>query len=358
MDKQTILRLRLINQHIAQPKPQQLTDLAGSMGAIQAQDAAMAKWAMGCRLPSVSQTQIDQAILNGSLVRTHLLRPTWHLVSATDIDWMLDLTSEALKRQLKTRHNELNITTSLIDNFNTLIINELRDNKMLTKDSIRDLMLQHKLTTDNNQLYHLLFLAEINKLLCSGGFVKNKNTYALYSERIQSQPILNREEAILKLASIYFSSRGPASLQDFAWWSGLGLREASLSQSLIGNGFDSFSKGKALYIYPQMANSTTFKNDEVYLLPAFDEYLISYADRSAAISQEKTARAISSNGIFRPIVIINGEVAGIWKRETRKDTLHIGLELFNTATVAQKNALHEKAVQFGKFNSMNVSVTF
>lgn len=354
MNNRTIANLRLQNQHLLSQQNADIHNLARYLGAIQAQDAAMAKWALGSRIEGSYENDFDNAINSGKLIRTHVMRPTWHIASAEDIDWMLDLTAPALKNKLKTRHAELGITTMLIDQVFKVFEKFLSGNNHLTKENLTEILAENHLDVDSSQLYHLLFLAEIEKLICSGRILKNKPSYTLYSERVNIDKKLSRSEAIFKLAKTYFSSRGPASIKDFSWWSGLGTREASLANELIGNGFGSFLKDNSIFIFPDSIIAETAFSDSAFLLPAFDEFLISYADRSAVIILTDFSKAISSNGIFRPIIVINGEVAGIWKRETKKDTFQITLQPFRKLSKKQEERLREKTEQFGRFYGRNI----
>lgn len=358
MDNRTIANLRLQNQQLTLQKSADIHTLAAKMGAVQAQDAAMAKWAFGSRIAGLKESDFDEAINSGALIRTHVMRPTWHLVPGENIGHLLDLTAPTLKKQLKTRHAELDLTSALIRKCFGVFEKVLQNGNHLTKDELTIELANEKINADSSQMYHLLFLAEIEKLVCSGKSKKNKHSYALFNERIIDHRKIHREEAIHQLAKTYFSSRGPASIKDFSWWSGLGIREASLANELIWNGFGSFVKDNSIFIFPDTISAETEFPDSAFLLPAFDEYLISYADRSAVITLHDFSKAISSNGIFRPIIVVNGEVIGIWKRETKKDSFQITLQPFKKLSKKHENMLRKKAESFGRFYGRRIQITY
>lgn len=347
MDDRSAAKLRLQNQFLLHQKSTDIHTLASNLGAVQAQDAAMAKWAFGCRNEELTESDFDAAINSGKLIRTHVMRPTWHITTAEDIGWMLDISAPSLKNQLKTRHTELGITPQLIEQVFKIFEKFLSGNNHLTKENLTEILAENHIQVDSSQMYHLLFLAEIEKFICSGKLYKNKHSYALYSDRVKTNMRFDRSEAIFKLAKTYFSSRGPASIKDFSWWSGLGIREASVANDLIGQGFGSFTKDNSIFIFPE--HDHLHPGDSAFLLPAFDEFLISYADRSAVITLKDFSKAISSNGIFRPIIVVNGEVAGIWKRETKKDVFHITLQPFKRLLKKHEEILRQKAECFGRF---------
>lgn len=357
MDNRTIANLRLQNQQLTLQKSVDIHNLAANLGAVQAQDAAMAKWVFGSRVAGLKEPDFDEAINSGALIRTHVMRPTWHLVPGENIGHLLDLTAPALKKQLKTRHAELDLTPALISKCFGVFEKVLSGGNHLTKDELTQELANNKINADSSQMYHLLFLAEIEKLICSGKIKKNKHSYALFYERINNNRKIQREDAIYQLAKTYFSSRGPANIKDFSWWSGLGIREASLANELVGNGFSGFTKDNSVFIYPDIMHEETDFTDSAFLLPAFDEFLICYADRSAVITLTDFSKAISSNGIFRPIIVINGEVAGIWKRETKKDTFQITLQPFKKLSKKHENMLKEKAESFGRFYGREIRLS-
>jgi hypothetical protein len=93
MTKQDIAKQRLHNQRVENTNLKAPSDVVAWLGAVQAQDYAAAKWAIGLRSQHVTDVDVEQAFTNGKILRTHVLRPTWHFVTPEDICWLLKLTA-------------------------------------------------------------------------------------------------------------------------------------------------------------------------------------------------------------------------------------------------------------------------
>ncbi len=326
------------------------------MGAMQAQDYAMSKWAVGIRLPNSTDKMVQDAIDKGKIIRTHILRPTWHLVSADNIHWMLALSGPRVKAFIKPRIKQFELSDELFLKSNNVIEKALRDNNHLTRDKLLDRLNTKKINTDDLRGLHLLMNAELEGIICSG-ITNNKNqTYALLAERVIKPLSTPKEEALAKLAKIYFQSHGPATLADFAWWSGLSSIEAKQGFEAIRSEFTEEKIGSQIYLMNNVT-STHADKKSTFLLPAFDEFLISYKDRTAAIALDKQSHAFTNNGIFKPVIVDNGQVSGTWKRTLKKDTVIIETEYFKPQSEAAKKRIAKAAKQFGDFLGRKIEIT-
>lgn len=223
-----LITLRLQNQLLVQPPfdaPQQVVEW---MGAVQAQDYRMAKWAVGCRTASTDATQIEAALNRGDILRTHLLRPTWHFVSSKDLRWMLSLTADRIRaaNDSYARGTDAALDSKSIHRYMNLLQKTLEGNKHRTKEEIGEALNQRGIPLSQYALRHLLMRAETDGIVCSGADKKGTATYALLDERAPHGEEPSREEALARLARIYFRSHSPATLADFTWWSGLTATEA------------------------------------------------------------------------------------------------------------------------------------
>jgi len=356
MNKTNISTLRLISQQIASTKFNTVKNLVAWMGVMQAQDYDMAKWAIGGRLPNTTDQAVETAITNSEILRTHLLRPTWHFVSADDIYWMLELTARRVKASMKSRHEQLELSNAILYKSNAIMEKALRGGHHLTREEILTELTKAGIDNYNNRLSHLLAWAELDGLICSGATKAGKPTYALLEERVLKTKPLTQEEALAALAKKYFSSHGPATLQDFAWWSGLSAGEAILALKLVKP--DLISEEIDSQTYWSTKSFSIPKNDKeaVYLLPAYDEFIISYKDRSAALLFENHAKTVSSNGIFRPVIVVNGKVTGIWKRTIKKDKVIVETEFFKQPNQIQNSLIEKAANQFGHFIELKTEI--
>jgi hypothetical protein len=355
MTLKEIPAIRLISQQIAGTKFKTAKDIVGWMGAMQSQDYTMSKWAVGARLPKSTDTLIQKALDKGEILRTHLLRPTWHLVSAENIDWMLELTSPQVKASMKSRNKELEITEALYTKSNKLLEKALADGKHLTREELVSKLEKANIAIDNNRAAHFLMQAELDGIICSGAVKDKKQTYALLSERVSKTKKLHREEALAKLAHTYFSSHCPATLKDFTWWSGLSITDARNALEMVQSDFISEKIGAETY---WLTNSFSIPKKNlplVHLLPAFDEFIISYKDRTASLLLEHHKKTISDNGLFRPVIVVNGQVTGLWKRTIKKDKVIVETDFFYPHDKAMQKLIREAAESFAGFLDLDLS---
>jgi len=356
MNLADIANIRLINQHIVQSRFKAVKELVGWMGALQAQDYGMAKWAIGLRLTGATDQLIETAINNGEIIRTHLLRPTWHFVSADDIYWMLVLRAAPIKASLRSRFKQLGLSESMIATSNRIMENALRGGKSLTREELLPELTKGGIPIDENRASHLLVRAELDGLVCSGAIKDRKQTYALLEERVPKANLPSREEALAKLAEIYFSSHGPATLPDFTWWSGLSISDAIRALEMVKLDFHSETIEAQTYWFSNTHSIPSAKRGMVYLLPAFDEFIISYTDRRAALPFESFSKAVSNNGIFHPIVVVNSQITGIWKRTIKRDKIVMETELFQPPDQTTVRLIEKAANQYGNFLGMEIEM--
>lgn len=345
----SIASLRLNNQHIGGSRFTTAQQIVAWMGAMQAQDFPMAKWALGIRLPDSTEIEIEAAFNKGELLRTHLLRPTWHLVTSNDVSWMLELTAPHIKASLKPRYAQLGLTPDLLSRCERVIEIALHERPSLTREEIVTELNKVGIATDENRASHILGFAELDQLLCSGPIVKGKPTFALLDARVLKKKTFTREEALGCLASTYFSSHGPATLQDFTWWSGLPVSEARRALEIVKSNFISETVNGLTFwssgfeIFPAVAEPGA------YLLPAYDELIISYADRQAMLPLGFQDRSISSNGVFKPVILIDGLATGVWKRTFTKDRVIVEIEFFDKRDEGTLSQLDAAVGHYGHF---------
>jgi hypothetical protein len=346
MNIQDIADLRLASQHIAGTKFTSAGELVTWMGALQAQDYAMSKWAVGVRLSNSTNKSIEAAMDKGEIIRTHVLRPTWHLVAAGDVRWMIQLTAPHIKKMVKGRHADLKLTEAVLSKSRKVLEKILRDGNYSTREELIVGFNKAGIATDENRASHIFLAAELEGLICSGPTTGGKQNFGLLDERVPPTKLLSRDEALRSLAKRYFSSHGPATLDDFAWWSGLPAGDAKRALEMVKSGFESETiEGKPYWL----AEANVRIKESAFLLPAYDEFIISYKDRSATITFDNTKRAVSSNGIFRPVIVVNGQTVGIWKRSIKKDKAIIEMEYFTRPGKAALKMIDEASVRYGLF---------
>jgi hypothetical protein len=344
-----ISHARLSSQKVTESHINGAKELVSYMGAIQAQDYAMSKWAIGVRLREPLKQKIDDSLQKGDIIRIHVLRPTWHLVSADDVSWMLKLTSSRIKSSMAARNKQLELTDALLSRTNSILEKKLAGGIPLTRTELADVFAKAAIRTDENRLSHILFSAELEALICSGPEKENKQTYSLLAHRVPVKKELSRDESLAELAKRYFTSRSPATVYDFAWWSNLSLTEIRKAVDYISPDFISETIGSQHFLFPQSFSWPQRPVNLVRLLPSYDEFLISYRDRSSSLSIINNTKTVSTNGIFFPVVVVNGQVAGLWQRSLKKNKLSVDANLFQPLSKTQNKQIEKQAGRVGRF---------
>lgn len=336
-----ITSIRVLSQQLSEPQFNNPKDLVKWMGAIQAQDYTMAKWAIGVRLKSGSLQQVEEALHKGEIIRTHIMRPTWHFVPAEDLRWMIQLSGERVKKAYDSYAKRFNVPESLHTKCGKLFEKILRDNNHLTKQEIGEELMRAKILDDPNTAHYFTNRAEALGLLCSGADKNDKVTYALLDERIPPTKELQKDEALAKLARRYFRSHSPATLQDFLWWSGLTITETRRAINLISEELIKEQLASQEFFIHQSYAESKQPDNILHFLPSFDEFLISYKDRSAALDPKHYPKAFNNFGTFYPVIMHNGKIIGNWKKTVKKGAIAIESSFFEKKTKVEKKLLHE-----------------
>ncbi|HEX8562892.1 MAG TPA: winged helix DNA-binding domain-containing protein [Flavobacterium sp.] len=344
MTSGNIVKARLQNQLLADKKASDPKAVVSHFGAIQAQDYAMSKWAVGIRTKNATDETVEKALDDGHIVRTHVLRPTWHLVAADDVHWMLELTASNIRRQMNAMNRSLKLDAAVFAKTNDIIAKALEGNRHLTREELMQILVRSGIRTDGLRSSHIMFAAELDRIVCNGIRKGKQNTYALLDEKVKNPKKLLREEALAELAKRYFQSHSPAAAEDYAWWSGLSLTDARIGIAMNDTLIQESVGTKIQYRFE--SDSTVAVLNHVGLLPAFDEFLISYKDRSASIHDDHSAHAFTKNGIFRPLIVERGKVVGIWKRVTGKKGIVIETSFFESQNCLSITAAVEKYSRF------------
>lgn len=353
-----ISNLRLLNQGVTDSNTATAKDVVQRMGALQAQDYNMAKWALGLRMIQSTDEETETALNHGDIIRTHVLRPTWHFVSASDIYWMLELTAGRIKSSMNSRNRQLELSMDVFIKSFDILAKELLNGINLTREQIAEKLVVAGIKTDQNRLSHILMEAELEQLICSGQKAGNKLTYGLLRERVPVRITLSKDQSLAELAKRYFTSHGPATQKDFSWWSGLAAGDARKALEMIKSDLISETIGPEKYWFSSSTSPLVAKTEpEFHLLPAFDEFLISYKDRTSSLELIHNRKAVSDNGIFRPVVVVNGKVVGIWNRIIRNDRVLIEIDFLRPTTKNNLIQAEKKALEYGMFLNKKTEVS-
>lgn len=328
-------------------------ELVNYMGAMQAQDYTMSKWAVGCRLKNSTEHEIDVAFNENKILRTHVLRPTWHFVSPQDIKWMLKLTEPRLKGFAKNEHKKLGIDNAILKKSKNALQKAMAGNQYLIRSEIKALFDAEKIPTSDNRLGLHLFDAEVEGLICSAGRRGKQLQYGLLDEIVPEAKLLDRDEALQELAKRYFISHGPATVYDFSWWSGLTVSEAKKAVDSNASLFEAITIGDFRYWCKKgLLDAIDHSENVTMLLPAFDELLISYKDRSGMVADAHRKEVYTNNGIFRPIIVLNNQIIGTWKSVKAKGRVTIEKLCFDSVNKDTNPDLKAEMKDYARFIGM------
>jgi len=350
-----ILRQRLQNQLLSQTKFTQPSQVVAWLGAVQSQDYAGAKWAISQRTNGLTDGEIERCFAKGEILRTHVLRPTWHFVTPQDIRWMLALTAPRVLALLAFLDRQLAVDQSLIKQTNTILAKALEGGRQSTRAEIGSVLQKNGVQTNGLRLGHIVMHAELDGIICSGAKKGKQFTYALLEERAPQAKTLEHEEALAELTKRYFRSHGPATLKDFVWWSGLTMAEARKGIDFVKSEFEQeVIEGQAYWFaawQPVRKPSPT-----TFLLPNYDEYTVGYTDRSA-IFDASHADKFPRESVLAQSILVAGRIVGTWKRTIKKKEIVIELAPFTLPTNEQNQAIIAATQQYGKFLELPVVIT-
>lgn len=345
---------RLHHQRLTSPRFKKPVDVVRWLGAVQAQEYAPAKWAIGQRMRRATDGDVERAFAEGSILRTHVLRPTWHFVAPEDIRWMLELTGPRIKTAIASYARSAGLDQSAFKRSGRLLKSALDGRRQLTRAALREAFQRERLPTTGIRFILMLMRAELDGLICSGSRAGKEFTYALLDDRAPGIPALTRNQALAELARRYFTSRGPATLQDFVWWSGLTTGDARTAIDLAASDLSREVIDDVVCWLPSSWRAVPRSAGAAHLLPVYDEYLVAYRNRAAALDPRYSKR--STNLLFGSTMVVNGRVVGTWKSTRGKDETLVTLSPFAPLIGSVRRAMDDAARRYGTFLGQSVRV--
>ncbi|SEI97465.1 Winged helix DNA-binding domain-containing protein [Dyadobacter koreensis] len=356
MDTADIIRLRLVNQKITHSDFTRPDHIVKYMVAMQAQEYAMAKWAIGLRVPGTTDESVEEAFNEGRILRTHLMRPTWHFVAPEDIRWMIALTAPRVNAINAFMYRKCEIDAQTFNTCNDILIKELEGGKSLTRNALKEKLDKKIVTGDSVRLGCLMMKAELDNLICSGPRDGKQFTYALIDERVPAAKPLTHEEAVIKLTSQYFTSRGPAQLQDFVMWSGLTVKDVKAGIAALSNDFVHEKFKDKIYIYSSPVEQNNSKTKSTFLMPDYDEYGMSYKDRSAIfVPTPDILKNFKLNIPYNRMIVSDGEIVGSWKRTVTNKGVNIETEYFKKLKKKEEENINIAIKKFSGFIGKSIA---
>jgi hypothetical protein len=352
-----LAQARLRNQRISGDPLDGPGDVAQWLVAVQAQDYAGAQWALGLRMPpGANAGEVDRALADGTILRTHVLRPTWHFVAPDDIRWLLAPTAPRVHAVNGTLYRHQGLDAATLARGHRALAAALEGGRQLTRDELRDALERDGIATDGLRLAYILMSAELEGLICSGARRGKQFTYALLDSRAPGARILAREDALAELAGRYFRSRGPATVHDLAKWSGLTVADARRGLEAVEAQFERETIGGQTYWFPPSRGDATSLSPSAHLLSIYDEYVSSYKDRSAMADDDTGGRLLAMGNALRFIIVIDGRVVGAWRRTLRRDAVIIEVDLFRPLAEDEQMAVALAADRYAAFVDLPAEV--
>ena len=351
-----IVRYRLYNQFLSQTDITEPAEVVKRLGAVQSQDFAGGKWALGLRVKGATDAGLDQEFNQGKILRTHILRPTWHFVAPQDIRWMLSLSAPRVHMVNGFMYRQQGLDKEIIHKSYKVLENVLQGNKQLTRTELGSAFEKAGIKNAAGiRLSYFMMSAELDGIICSGARKGKQFTYALLEERVPAVKALGREEALAELTRRYFATRGPATLHDFTWWSGLTMTEAKEGIESVKSQFVSEEIDDRTYWFDSSISPVKEKSPTAHLLPNYDEYFIGFKDRSAIGAAVRQAGIIGDDSAFLAhVIVLDGQLVGGWKRTLKKNAVQVEMTLVIDLTKAQERAVEEAASRYGEFLQLRV----
>ncbi|AMY07320.1 hypothetical protein LuPra_00487 [Luteitalea pratensis] len=359
-----MLRERLARHHLAGDGLPSPVDVVRWFGAVQAQDFSGALWAIGQRLATATtEANVLAAFDAGALVRTHVLRPTWHFVAPEDLRWMLALTGPRIQTASAARYRELGLDPSTRAKAERVFARALAGGRHLTRPELADVLRRARIDPADQRLAHLVMHAELEGLICSGPRVGKQFTYALIDERVPPARPVDREAAVTALVTRYFSSHGPATVSDAAWWSGLPMGAVREGIALAGDALQRRIIDRTEYWQSAEGHETTAATKQrppaaarraaaVHLLPSFDEYTVAYRDRRPLLHASTPVSTVAQSALLSQPLMLEGRHVGTWRRTlSPRPTapLLVEVRLLETLAPGQRRALVRGVQRYAAF---------
>jgi hypothetical protein len=352
---------RLHYQQIVAAQAKDPGGVVARLGALQAQDYPGAQWSIGLRLPDGAvEADIERAVADRSIVRTWPMRGTLHFVAAADVRWMLELLTPRVLAGSAARQRQLGLDDAIFARSKELFAQALAGGKQLTREEMYQTLERGGISPAGQRGYHLLWRNAQEGLICFGSHTGKQPTFTLLDEWIPGARHWEREEALAELARRYFTGHGPATMHDFCWWSGLLTADAKAGLEMAKpHLMPETVDGKVYWMSrgtPDAVAASRHAAPSVFLLPGFDEYLLGYTDRRAALDPLHAPKIVpGNNGMFMATLVIDGRVAGTWKRTLRKQAVTVMGLPFAALSDAEERAIAVAAQRYGRFLGLPVT---
>jgi DNA glycosylase AlkZ-like len=344
---------RLRNQRLTRTTFRTATDVVAWLGAAQSQDYAGAKWGLGQRAIGLTDALVERAFNEGAILRTHVLRPTWHFVSPDDLRWLMTLSGPRVSARCATYYRNLELDAGLLTRSRKVFERTLEGGNQLTRLELQNALARAKIAVTGVRLAFVVMSAELDSVICSGARRGKQFTYALFDERVPARKPLTRDEAVAALTARFFTSHGPATIKDLVWWSGLTVKDARDGIAMVTPALAKQDVGDRTYWFVPSKTSTPPASRTGFLLPNYDEYLVAYKDRDAGVSAVVAQRMVEGQfDAYAHPLVVDGKLAGTWRRDVTARSARVIVLPFGRLNRASTRALDSATARLAKFLEM------
>lgn len=332
-------------------------DAVRALVAMQAQEYAPAKWSIGERADGVEEASVDRAMADGTILRTHVLRPTWHFVARSDLRWLMEVSGPRVEAVNASIYRKLGLDAALLARCNDLIARALEGERHLSRREIAAVLERAGVAAQGQRLAYVVMHAELDRVVCSGAPRGKEQTYALFDERVPPSGPRDPEEALAELALRYFTTRGPATEKDFRWWSGLTAAQAKRGIAVLGKALEPVVVEGRTYRWAPADAPPSEPSPTAHLLQTYDEYVIAYSESRFLMDGARLWREIVGPGAsYFHALILDGQLAGQWRSTFARRTLTIDVRLSREITAREREAVERVVARYGEFASLPASL--
>jgi hypothetical protein len=341
---------RLRNQRLTRTTFRTAADVVAWLGAVQSQDYSGAKWGLGQRAIGLTDALVERAFNEGAILRTHVLRPTWHFVSPDDLRWLLALSGPRVNARCATYYKKLELDANLLTRSRKVFERVLEGGHQLTRAELQSALARARISVTGVRLAFVVLRAELDAAICSGARRGKQFTYALFDERVPARKPLTRDEAVAALTARFFTGHGPATIKDFVWWSGLTVQDARAGIAMVTPALAKQDVGDRTYWFVPSKASAPAASPTGFLLPNYDEYLVAYKDRDAGVSTVVAQRMVEGKfDAYAHPLVVDGKLAGTWRRDVTARSARVIVSPFGRLSRESSRALDSATARFATF---------
>jgi hypothetical protein len=343
---------RLVNQRLVGEALATPAEVVRLLGAVQAQEYPPARWSIGQRASDLDEAAVDRALADGDIVRTHVLRDTWHFVAAADLRWIVELTRPRIRMRNDGMHRRFELDARLLDRAGALIVEALTERGRLTRAQLASFLAERGIEAAGPRLAYVLMHAELELLICSGGLEGKQQTYALVDARAPRMRSLSPDEGLVELARRFFASHGPATAKDFAWWASLRVADVRRAVELLGDELDRLDVDGRVF-WSVDSSAAPSRGPRAQLLQTYDEYVVAYPESRDVLD----VKGLAGGARFMPTVVLDGQFTGTWRRTPTSRAVAVDVRLARPLKKAEHTALGDAVAGYARFVGAPVNLS-